>query len=124
MIQDYKNTDANGITLTIKNGNVSLKRAGGNSRSLGVIADHGGYYVWTKHERDADIFRANNSWSIPYEVFRILPERCIIKFITDRRTYTITKKYIERYKESHDVFLYFKKTGYEKKIYIPLEEWE
>jgi hypothetical protein len=123
-MKDYENTDENGIKLTVKDGNISL-RQGGKSRNLGVVVGDGqGRYVWTKHEKKENIFRANNSLSIPYEVFRILPEKCIIKFIIEGRVYTITKKYIESYKEDHNVFLYFKKIGYEKKMYIPLEEWD
>ena len=72
-----------------------------------------------KHEKPEGIFRKNNSWSIPYNVIKNLGESGIIVIYCSGKKYKINSK---RALEVGD-FLYFKNSGVEKKIYIPLKYW-
>lgn len=93
-------------------------RKDGKKRNIGRIIhnkkDQKLQYV--KHEENKDIFRANESWYIPYYIVLNVD---YIQYITEDTDYRITAE------KAADVgsFLWFKEAGFEKKIYVPLSEW-
>ena len=110
--------------LIYSDGNLYLTERGERKKFLGRITKRGEVVRWDKKESLKDVFRKTNAWSLPYELFKILPEHTIISFFDGIHRYTITKEKINEYMKIHDVFLWFKTSGVERKIYIPLSEWE
>ena len=124
MIKDWKLEDKLGNILSVSAGEVILFRKENNrTLKLGRIVEINGELKWIKREKEREIFRKTNSWSIPYELFNYLPEDIVIEFTTEKYKYSISKRKILEYSKNHDIFLWFQKSGIEKKIYIPLREW-
>jgi hypothetical protein len=114
--------DENGKLWTDDYGQVHLK-AGRGERIIGRILDDQacGNRVYFKSESLKEVFKKNNSWSLCYELINQLADNDIVNIKT-RETGAIVWLTIKEVKEKGD-FLWFKKTGIEKKLYIPLDQW-
>lgn len=100
--------DDNSITI-LKNGKVILKLSSEDKvRRIGTFKNN------TYVKSDNVIHWSTNSWSVPYEIFKIADKLMIV---SKDFTYTINTEDI-----NPDI-LHFKDAGIEKKVYIPLELW-
>ena len=106
-----------------KNGNITLQlKSESRIRNIGEIIIVNSLTIYkmikelTKPEREIDIFRKTNSWSIPIEIFNKVDG---IEFTTERFSYKVLTS-----KVKNDVnYFAFIKSGYEGKIYVPLNLW-
>lgn len=106
-----------GNKMVFNDGQLYLKLKGEtNARFLGYITEDNGSIKYTKFERESNIMRKNNSWSIAFEILKQVDR---IEYKTDKRTYRIDQQTAM----DQGSFLHFKNSGYERKIYIPLEHW-
>lgn len=109
-------TDEARNKITCKNRKLILKLATERrERNIGKIVWKNGELIYSKPEKEEDIYRKLNAWSVPYSILKKVDR---ITFYTDKWFYRIRVKEIEL------TFLHFKKSGIEKKIYIPLDYWE
>jgi hypothetical protein len=67
-----------------------------------------------------------NAWSLPCILVSFLPEDADIIFKSELQEYKISRKKIFETVEilKKGTFFWFKGRGLEKKIYIPIENWE
>jgi len=116
-------TDNMGNFLKIDDsGKISLKLVNERkTRYIGQLFERDGYNVYAKTEEIKDgILRINNSWGLCYPVLQKLDNNGYVEIYDDQhRVFRQTKKYIIE----HGTFLHFKKQGFEKRIFLPLEEW-
>jgi len=115
----FDRTDTMGNRFEMEGENLFLVlRKDGKKRNLGRIFHNkkDGKLQYVKHESNKDIFRANESWSIPYYIVMNVD---YLQIITEDKDYRITAEH------ALDVgsFLWFKDSGFEKKFYIPLSDW-
>jgi len=111
--------DKDGVLAVSKPaGIVTLKLASecGRIRNLGCIAKNDkallSYY---KEEKEKDVYRKMDAWSINYNILKFLPNNeSTINIKSETCIYRITKK------KAMEVgsFLHFQKSGIELKIYI------
>ena len=119
----YKDEDGE-LALDVKNGVIELRLANERPkvRGIGCIARNKqnkslSYY---KEDREHEIFRKNNSWSINWNILKFLPKpESTINILTEKCIYRITKQTAMNIGS----FLYFKEQGIEKKFYIPKESF-
>jgi sporulation protein YlmC with PRC-barrel domain len=92
-----------------------------NTRKIGrlnwrPIAEAEKLLVFTKEEKESNVFKKTDSWSIPWEIVQrvggieIITEKFIYKILTTRA-------------KEIGSFLHFKESGIEKKLYIPRNEF-
>jgi hypothetical protein len=100
---------------------LKLKSEGGRVRNIGVLSlhetDYGFRRVYVKDEKEEDIFQKTNAWSIYHEILQRVDT---VLYQTKSKIYYVSKKQALK----HGKYLFFKQTGIEKKIYLPLEYWE
>lgn len=85
--------------------------------AIGKIICHEGKLIYSKQENEKDIYRKFKAWSIPYEIVKRVDK---ITFYTKNKFYRI-----DTYKIStNSMFLHFKSSGYELKVYVPLDMWD
>lgn len=91
----------------------------GKSYMIGLITTSKlpfiGYNYW-KQEKESDTFRMTDAWSIGYEILVRLGDGHVI-VDTEIGRYNISAK--EALKKGNGSFLHFKKSGVERKLYIP-----
>jgi uracil-DNA glycosylase len=111
--------DENNNSLIFSNNKVYLSQRGeSKSRYLGAITvSDKGKLKYSKHEEEKNIMRKNNSWSINYEILKQVDH---IVYHTNERRYVIDQQSAI----NNGSFLHFKSSGYERKLYVPLEYWE
>ncbi len=102
--------------------NIQLVKENGRTRHIGSIAKNkkSQLYGYYKSEKESDIFRKNNSWSINWNVIQFLPDPSTINIKSETKIFRISK---EKALKVGD-FLYFKDAGIERKFYIPLDQFE
>ena len=114
----YKDDDGE-LSLDKTNGNIRLilSSEGGRVRKIGCIArNNAGFISYYKEDREAEVFRKNDSWSINWNIMSFLPNpESTINIKTEKAIYRITKAQAE----ISGSFLYFKTVGIERKFYIP-----
>lgn len=111
----FQNEDG---TLSIDNNNVVLKLNSENrTRNLGtMVTNEKGHLSYFKKDKEKEVFRKTNAWSINNNVLQALPhDDSTITIDSESATYCITKKDAIKYGQ----FMHFKTSGIEKKIYIP-----
>lgn len=115
--------DESGKLWTDDYGQVHLKNKKYGEHVIGRIIDapEAGNRVYCKSESVKGIFRKNNSWSLCYEVLKQLADKDIVNIKT-RETGEMVWLTVAECKEKGD-FLWFKTSGIERKLYIPLEMW-
>lgn len=100
---------------------LKLKSEGGRSRSIGQLmlleSDYGKRRVYVKDEKDEDIFKKTNAWSIYHEILQRVDT---ILYQTKKKTYYTSRKQAKKFGE----YLFFKQAGIEKKVYLRMEYWE
>lgn len=119
--------EENGIQIGMtKEGNLFFKNIyHRNPKNLGKISiGSDTRYVWCKSEKEIDKFLKTNAWSLPYVIFERLPEDAWIRFITESYEYVITVRRIKKIMLKENLFLHFKSSGVEKKIYVPIKYWD
>ena len=92
-----------------------------NKRDLNIGVLHktkDGIISYYKNEKDSDVFRKNNSWSINYEVLKLATGT--VNYRTKTKIYRITA---EKALEVGD-FLWFKTSGIAREIYVTLDNGE
>jgi hypothetical protein len=85
-------------------------------RQIGEIVNIKGLIILKKNEKEKHIWRKTRAWSVPVEIFEKIDG---MWFISELHSYKILTK---KAKENMD-YLTFSKSGYEKKVYIPLNIW-
>ena len=85
-------------------------------RKIGEIINIKDYIVYKKFEKEKDIYQKTNAWSVPVEVFERVDG---IWFYTNENDYKIMVKTAKE--KMH--YLTFSNSGYERKVYIPLDLW-
>lgn len=86
-------------------------------RQIGEVVNIRSFLILKKNEKEKDIWRKTNAWSVPVEIFEKIDG---MWFISELYEYKILAK---KAKENMD-YLTFSKSGYEKKVYIPLSLWD
>lgn len=110
-------SDSTGKLHVLRTGEIELRLNSENRvRKLGFFAkNEKGIVCYYKHEKEKDVFRKINAWSINYNVLFYLPEpNSLINIKSEKRIYRITKEKALSIGE----FMFFKSSGIEKKIYI------
>jgi len=111
-------TDQAGNKIKCHKRNLILKLASERrERNIGKIVFKDGELIYSKPEKEEDIYRKLNAWSVPYSIITRVDR---ITFYTKKDFYRIRTKDIEE----RMIFLHFKNSGIEKKKYIPLDMWE
>jgi len=111
-------SDTQGSLYILKSGEVELNLlCEKRTRKLGFIkANENGIVSYYKHEKEKDVFRKTNAWSLNYNVLQYLPsDNSMINIKSELQIYRITKAKALQLGE----FMFFKSTGIEKKIYVP-----
>ena len=85
--------------------------------AIGKIIYHDGKLIYSKQENEDDVFRKLNAWSIPYEIVKRVDK---ITFYTKDKFYRLETWKIH----NNSMFMHFKSSGYELKVYVPLEYWD
>lgn len=117
----FRYRDEVGNSLLCGNeGSLTIQLASGESRNIGRVEQVGESYHYVKSEKANGIFRKNNSWSVPWFILSKLGDMGVVKFIYDNKIYSISANDAKK----HGDFLWFKTSGIEKKIYIPLNFWK
>jgi len=96
-----------------------ILRSDGKERSIGQIFPHDHQkdkLVYYKHEKESEVFQKTDAWSIPYWILEKVDFVC---FVTEKFIYKI----LASKAKEHGSFLWFKVSGFEKKIYVPREYW-
>lgn len=93
----------------------------GKHRMIGRIFQDETNKVYKKVETLKGVFRKNNSWSLCNAILNELADNDVINIFVreEGKTYWLTAK---EARELGD-FLWFKTSGIERKLYIPLEKW-
>jgi len=86
-------------------------------RKIGEIYVNNKYTIYKKYEDEKHIFRKTNAWSIPVDIYEKVDT---IWYYSKLYNYRILKK---KAKE-HMQYLSFNKSGYENKVYIPIQLWD
>ena len=114
----YKDEDGE-LVLDKNTGNINLTLASEVTRirKIGCIAKNkvDGSLSYYKEEKEKDVYRKKDAWSINYNILKFLPaDESTINIKTEKYIYRITKK------KALEVgsFLYFKKSGIELKFYV------
>ena len=86
------------------------------TRRLGFLAkNENAVLSYYKHEKEKDVFRKTNAWSLNYNVLQYLPyDNSMINIKSEEYIYRITKEKALQVGE----FMFFKSSGIEKKIYV------
>ena len=120
----YKDDDGE-LALDKTNGHILLRLASEPSRTrrIGCIARNkkGGELSYYKEEKEANVYRRKDAWSINYNIIKFLPsDESSINIKTEKYIYRITKK------KALEVgsFLYFKSSGIELKFYVNRDFFE
>jgi hypothetical protein len=114
----FNKIDTVGNKLEYIETNLFLTLAKDNRRRyIGTVTFHeDGNILYTKHEMDDNVFYKTNSWSIHNYILINVDYIC---YITETKIYKITA---DKAKTSGK-YLFFKDSGYELKIYVPLNFW-
>lgn len=110
-------TDDSGSLKVLGTGEVVLQLNSENrTRRLGFLANNeSGVLSYYKHEKEKDVFRKTNAWSINYNVLQYLPyPNSMINIKSEQGIYRISKEKVLKMGE----FMFFKSSGIEKKIYV------
>ena len=110
-------TDDVGCLKVLGTGEVVLQlNSEKRTRRLGFLAkNENGVLSYYKHEKEKDVFRKTNAWSINYNVLQYLPyDNSMINIKSEECIYRITKEKALQVGE----FMFFKSSGIEKKIYV------
>jgi len=110
-------TDDSGCLKVLGTGEVVLQlNSESRTRRLGFLANNeSGVLSYYKHEKEKDVFRKTNAWSINYNVLQYLPyPNSMINIKSEQGIYRISK---EKALQVGD-FMFFKSSGIEKKIYV------
>ena len=110
-------TDDSGCLKVLGTGEVVLQlNSEKRTRRLGFLAkNENGVLSYYKHEKEKDVFRKTNAWSINYNILQYLPyPNSMINIKSEQGIYRINKQ------KALDVgdFMFFKSSGIEKKIYV------
>lgn len=111
-------SDTQGSLYILKTGEVELSLlCESRTRKLGFIKQNElGIISYYKHEKEKDVFRKTNAWSLNYNVLQYLPnDNSMINIKSELQIYRISKSKALECGE----FMFFKKSGIEKKIYVP-----
>lgn len=109
--------DKHGNLFHCKNGKITLQlKSEKRIRNIGEIVEIKGLNIYKKFEDEKDIHRKTNSWSVPVEIFEKVDG---IWFFSKSYDYKILVKKAK----DHMKYLSFNKSGYENKVYIPLQLW-
>ena len=86
------------------------------TRRLGFLANNeSGVLSYYKHEKEKDVFRKTNAWSLNYNVLQYLPNNnSMINIKSEQGIYRVSKQKALEIGE----FMFFKSSGIEKKIYV------
>lgn len=90
---------------------------GDKKLNIGKIIWHEKKLIYSKPEKEDEKFRKLNAWSIPYEIVKRVDK---VTFYTDKYFYRIDTIVIH----NRSMFLHFKKSGTELKVYVPIDLWE
>ena len=110
-------TDDSGCLKVLGTGEVVLQlNSEKRTRRLGFLANNeNGVLSYYKHEKEKDVFRKTNAWSINYNVLQYLPyPNSMINIKSEQGIYRVSK---EKALQVGD-FMFFKSSGIEKKIYV------
>ena len=110
-------TDDSGCLKVLGTGEVVLQlNSEKRTRRLGFLAkNENGVLSYYKHEKEKDVFRKTNAWSINYNVLQYLPDNnSMINIKSEQGIYRISKHKALEIGE----FMFFKSSGIEKKIYV------
>ena len=110
-------TDDSGCLKVLGTGEVVLQlNSEKRTRRLGFLANNeSGVLSYYKHEKEKDVFRKTNAWSINYNVLQYLPyPNSMINIKSEQGIYRVSK---EKALQVGD-FMFFKSSGIEKKIYV------
>lgn len=121
-LPNFNEIDEIGNKLTCIDGKLSLFLSNERrARSIGSFRKGSKVdFFYEKFEYHKDVFRANDSWGINYNVLEKLPDNSGIIVKTRERTYKISKK---KALEAGS-FLWFKEQGLERRFFIPRKDWE
>jgi len=108
--------DSDGNLFYCKNRYLFLYQ-GQKKLAIGKIIYHGGNLIYSKQENEDDVFRKINAWSIPYEIVKRVDK---VTFYTKDKFYRIDTIKIH----NNSMFLHFKSSGYELKVYVPKDYWD
>ncbi len=109
--------DKHGNLFDCKDGKLTLQlKSEKRIRKIGEILEIKGLLVYKKHEDEQHIYRKTNAWSVPVQIFEKVDG---IWFYSDNYDYKITTKKAK----AHMQYLSFNKSGYENKVYIPIQLW-
>ena len=110
-------TDEYGNVFCCRNRKITLQLKSENRvRNIGELIIYRGAVIYKKFESEKQIFRKTNSWSLPKQIFNKVDG---IWFYTNKNNYKILTKDVKE----HVKYFHFCDTGYEFKIYIPLDIW-
>jgi hypothetical protein len=110
-------TDDSGSLKVLGTGEVVLRlNSEKRTRRLGFLAkNENAVLSYYKHEKEKDVFRKTNAWSLNYNVLQYLPyDNSMINIKSEEYIYRITKEKALQVGE----FMFFKSSGIEKKIYV------
>ena len=110
-------TDDSGCLKVLGTGEVVLQlNSEKRTRRLGFLANNeNGVLSYYKHEKEKDVFRKTNAWSINYNVLQYLPyPNSMVNIKSEGAIYRISKQKALGIGE----FMFFKSSGIEKKIYV------
>ena len=110
-------TDDSGSLNVLGTGEVVLQlNSEKRTRRLGFLAkNENGILSYYKHEKEKDVFRKTNAWSLNYNVLQYLPyPNSMINIKSEQGIYRVSK---EKALQVGD-FMFFKSSGIEKKIYV------
>jgi hypothetical protein len=110
-------TDDSGCLKVLGTGEVVLQlNSEKRTRRLGFLAkNENGVLSYYKHEKEKDVFRKTNAWSINYNVLQYLPyPNSMVNIKSEGAIYRISKQKALGIGE----FMFFKSSGIEKKIYV------
>ncbi len=110
-------TDDSGCLKVLGTGEVVLQlNSEKRTRRLGFLAkNENGILSYYKHEKEKDVFRKTNAWSLNYNVLQYLPNNnSMINIKSEQGIYRISKEKVLKMGE----FMFFKSSGIEKKIYV------
>ncbi len=110
-------TDDSGCLKVLGTGEVMLQlNSEKRTRRLGFLAkNENGILSYYKHEKEKDVFRKTNAWSINYNVLQYLPyPNSMVNIKSEGAIYRISKQKALGIGE----FMFFKSSGIEKKIYV------
>ena len=111
--------DNNGNRMIISSsGGITLLLKGQRPKNIGSISFDGECTNYVKDDKESQIFRKNNSWSLCSEVLKYVNGTVTIK--TKLYDYKISIEDIKVF----GTYLWFLNQGYERKIYVPLAYWK